>query len=124
MVPNECNDKPYHVGGKQVINILDGYATPLECRSGLMYMSLLGKPTDHDLEEYPHVLLTSSHEWDPLSWTIHIPTHKDTLLGHLIHLLKVNMTQGLMNAVTSRIGLFRHYPFSQLKISSWFTNMS
>ena len=43
---NTCDDKSHHVGGKQVITFLDGYATPLECRSGLMYMSILGKPTD------------------------------------------------------------------------------
>ena len=30
-----------------------------------MYMSILGKPTDHDLDQYPHVLFTSPHEWDP-----------------------------------------------------------
>ena len=56
---NECHDKSHDVGGKQVINILDGYATPLECRSGIICMCLLGKPADHDLEEYPHVLLTT-----------------------------------------------------------------
>ena len=28
-------------------------------------MSILGKPTDQDLDQYPHVLLTSPHEWDP-----------------------------------------------------------
>ena len=32
---------------------------------GLMYMSLLGKPTDADLNTYPHVLLIGPHEWDP-----------------------------------------------------------
>ena len=47
---NICDDKSDHVGGKQVITFLDGYATPLECRSGLMYMSILGKPTDQDLD--------------------------------------------------------------------------
>ena len=47
------------------MTFLDGYAAPLECRSGLMYMSILGKPTDQDLDQYPHVLLTSPHEWDP-----------------------------------------------------------
>ena len=62
---NTCDDKSHDVGGKQVITFLDGYATPLQCRSGLMYMSILGKPTDQDLDEYPHVLLTSPHEWDP-----------------------------------------------------------
>ena len=30
-----------------------------------MYMNLLGKPTDADLNTYPHVLLTGPHEWDP-----------------------------------------------------------
>ena len=30
-----------------------------------MYMSLLGKTTDQDLDQYPHVLLTRRHEWDP-----------------------------------------------------------
>ena len=49
---NTCDDKSHHVGGKQVITFLDGYATPLEYRSGLMYMSILGKPTDQDLDQY------------------------------------------------------------------------
>ena len=62
---NRCDDKSHHVGGKQVITFLGGYATPLQCRSGLMYMSILGKPTDQDLDQYPHVLLTSPHERDP-----------------------------------------------------------
>ena len=62
---NTCDDKSFHVGGKQVINFLDGYSTPLQCRTGLMYMSLLGQPTDADLDTYPHVLLTGPHEWDP-----------------------------------------------------------
>ena len=62
---NTCDDKSFHVGGKQVITFLDGYATPLQCMTGLMYMNLLGKPTDVDLNTYPHVLLTGLHEWDP-----------------------------------------------------------
>ena len=62
---NTCDDKSFHVGGKQVINFLDSYSTPLQCRTGLMYMSLLGQPTDADLTTYPHVLLSGPHEWDP-----------------------------------------------------------
>ena len=49
---NTCDDKSFHVGGKQVINFRDGYSTPLQCRTGLMYMSLLGKPTDANLNTY------------------------------------------------------------------------
>ena len=37
------------------MTFLDGYATPLECRSGLMHMSILHKPIDLDLDQYPHV---------------------------------------------------------------------
>ena len=56
---NTCDDKSHHVGGKQVITFLVG---SLECRSSLMYMSILGKPADQDLVQYPHLLLTSPHE--------------------------------------------------------------
>ena len=59
---NTCDDKSHHVGGKQVITFIDHYSTPLECRSGLMYMSIIGNPTDHDLVQYPHVLLAGPHE--------------------------------------------------------------
>ena len=59
---NICDDKSHHVVGEQVIPFLDSYATPLECRSGLMYMSILGRPTGHNLDQYPHVLCTSPHE--------------------------------------------------------------
>ena len=30
-----------------------------------MYLSILGKPNDTDLERYPAVHLTGPHEWDP-----------------------------------------------------------
>ena len=30
-----------------------------------MYLSILGKPTDQDLERSPAVHLTGPHEWDP-----------------------------------------------------------
>ena len=30
-----------------------------------MYLSILGNPTDQDLERYPAVHLTRPHEWDP-----------------------------------------------------------
>ena len=59
------DDRSVQVGGKQRICTTDGYAMPLTCRGGLMYLSLLGKPTDQDLERYPAVHLTGPHEWDP-----------------------------------------------------------
>ena len=72
---NTCDDKSHHVGGKQVITFLDGYGTPLDCRSGLMYMSILGKPTDQDLDQYPHVILSGLHEKDPSAFDYAHPSH-------------------------------------------------
>ena len=62
---NSVDDRSVQVIGNQRICTIDGYAMPLTCRGGLMYLSILGKPTDHDLERYPAVHLTGPHEWDP-----------------------------------------------------------
>ena len=62
---NSVDDRSVQVGGKQRICTIDGYAMPLTCRGGLMYLSILGKLTDKDLERYPAVHLTGPHEWDP-----------------------------------------------------------
>ena len=62
---NSVDDRSVQVGGKQRICSIDGYAMPLTCRGGLMYLSILGKPTYKDLERYPAVRLTGPHEWDP-----------------------------------------------------------
>ena len=62
---NSVDDRSVQVGGKQRICTTDGYAMPLTCTGGLMYLSLLGKPTDQDLERYPAVHLTEPHECDP-----------------------------------------------------------
>ena len=60
------DDKSVQVGGQQRIVIIDGYSMPLVCKGGLMYLELLGIPTD--LQIYPSVHLTSPHEWDPSVW--------------------------------------------------------
>ena len=62
---NSVDDRSVQVGGKQRICTIDGYAMPLTCRGDLMYLSILGKPTDKDLERYPAVHITGPHEWDP-----------------------------------------------------------
>ena len=51
-------------------------------------MNIICKPTDQDLDQYPHVLLTSPHEWDPsvLDYSHLIPV--DTPTGQLILLDK------------------------------------
>ena len=62
-----------------------------------MYMNLLGKPTDDDLNTYPHVLLTGRHEWDP-SILDYTPQPKLVTPPSLqIPPNAMHMTQGLMN---------------------------
>ena len=62
---NQVDDKSVRVGGTQCITTLDGFSFPFKCKGGLMYLSILGKPTDEELVKYPSVHLTSIHEWDP-----------------------------------------------------------
>ena len=62
---NTVDDKSVKVGGSKCITPLDGYSFPLKCSGGLMYLSILGKPTDEELVKYPSVHLTSIYEWDP-----------------------------------------------------------
>ena len=59
------DDKSVKVGGTECITTLDGYAFLWKCTGGLIYQSILGKPTDEELVKYPSVHLTSIHEWDP-----------------------------------------------------------
>ena len=87
---NTCDGKSQACWRKTSHHILDGYATPLQCRLGLMYMHILGKPTDQDLDQYPDVLLTSPSEWDP---DYSHPNTCGSPTGHLILLLGTNMTQ-------------------------------
>ena len=61
---NTMDDKSVQVNQQRIVTI-GGYSMPLVCKGGLMYLELLGTPTDKDLQTYPSVHLTSPHEWDP-----------------------------------------------------------
>ena len=61
---NSVDDRSVQVGGKQRICTINGYAMSLTCRGGLMYLSILGKPTNQGLERYPAVYLKGPQEWD------------------------------------------------------------
>ena len=79
-----------------------------------MYLSLLGKPSDEDLERYPAVHLTGSHEWDPLSRTLHTHLVMGSLLGPMTTLRDFAF-ETLMNLGITPIG--------QSKLSiSWMTH--
>ena len=72
------DEKSVKVGGTQLITTLDGYSVPLLIKDGLAYTTSLGKPTDQDMDTYPHVFFTSPDEWDP-SVLEHDPPHLDGL---------------------------------------------
>ena len=59
------DEKSIKVGGTQLITTLEGYSVPLLIKDGLAYATSLGRPTDQDMDTYPHVLFTSPDEWDP-----------------------------------------------------------
>ena len=72
------DEKSVKVGGTQLITTLDGYSVPLLIMDGLAYATSLGRPTDQDMDTYPHVFFTSTDEWDP-SVIDHDPPHLDGL---------------------------------------------
>ena len=72
------DEKSIRVGGTQLITTLDGYSVPLLIKDGLAYATSLGRPTDQDMDTYPHVFFTSPDEWDP-SVLDHDPPHLDGL---------------------------------------------
>ena len=59
------DEKSIKVGGTQLITTLEGYSVPLLIKVGLAYATSLGRPTDQDMDTYPHVFFTSPDEWDP-----------------------------------------------------------
>ena len=59
------DEKSIIVGGTQLITTLEGYSVPLLIKDGLAYATSLGRPTDQDMDTYPHVFFTSPDEWDP-----------------------------------------------------------
>ena len=72
------DEKSVKSGGIQLITTLDGYSVPLLIKDGLAYATSLGRPTDHDMDTYPHVFFTSPDECDP-SVLDHDPPHLDEL---------------------------------------------
>ena len=60
----QVDDRSKLVGGAQGIETSEGYVIPLSIESGLVYMHSMRIPTDHDLQNYPHVFFTSLDIWD------------------------------------------------------------
>jgi len=61
---NVIHDRSLKVGGAQHVRTLDGYVLPIGIDNGLPYMSMVPH-TQKEFDELPHVLFSSSAEWDP-----------------------------------------------------------
>ena len=71
-----------------------------------MYLSLLGKPTDQDLETYPAVHLTGPHEWDPSVLDYTHPSVMGRLLCPMTLMRDMPLIPILMNLVIIPKGQF------------------
>ena len=60
----QVDDRSKLVGGAQSIQTSERYVIPLSIESGLVYMHSMRIPTDHNLQNYPHVFFTSPDIWD------------------------------------------------------------
>ena len=60
----QVDDRSKLVGGVQRINTSEGYVITLSIESGLVYVHSMRIPTDHDLQNYPHVFFTSPDIWN------------------------------------------------------------
>ena len=58
------DDTPRSLGGKQRIITPDGYIISLSNCQGLAHMDMC-PPTNHELDQYPHVMFTSDLPWNP-----------------------------------------------------------
>ena len=60
-----CFIHPFNLDEILLICTIDGYAMPLVCRGGLMYLSLIGKPTDAERGPQPY---TYQNPWMGSFW--------------------------------------------------------
>jgi len=61
---NIVHDQSLKVGGAQHVRTLDGYALPIDIDNGLLHISQVPH-TQKEFHELPHVIFSSSAEWDP-----------------------------------------------------------
>ena len=72
-----------------------------------MYLSILGKPTNGDLERYPAVHLTGPHEWVPSVLDYTHPYGDGSLLGPLPYKRDLPFILTLMSLGTTPKGQYK-----------------
>ena len=104
---NSVDDRSVQVGGKQRICTIDGYAMPLTCRGGLMYLSIIGRPTDIDLERSQLYTLQDPINGIPQSWTILTHLVMGSLLGPMTLMRDLPLILTLMSLVITPRGQYK-----------------
>ncbi|KAL7574251.1 hypothetical protein ACA910_012506 [Epithemia clementina (nom. ined.)] len=61
----KVDERSVLVGGHQRIETLQDHIIPISIKGGLAYIQPVGKPTDKDMDDYPHVFFTNPAYWDP-----------------------------------------------------------
>ncbi|KAL7573666.1 hypothetical protein ACA910_008353 [Epithemia clementina (nom. ined.)] len=61
----KVDERSVLVGGRQRIKTLQNHIIPISIKGGLAYIQLVGRPTDQDMDTYPHVFFTNPADWDP-----------------------------------------------------------
>ena len=120
---NSVDDRSVQVGGKQRICTTDGYAMPLTCRGGLMYLSILGKPTDQDLRGTQLYTLQDHMNGIHLSWATLTHLVMGSLLGPMTLMRDMPLIPILMNLGITPEGQFQ-LSASSMTLSSTLTPCS
>jgi uncharacterized membrane protein YgcG len=68
----DVDDKSVNDNGKQRIKTVEGYIIPLKFEDGLPTLPCT-KPTDDDMNKFPHVFMTDALPWDPASLDYEFP---------------------------------------------------
>ena len=120
---NKVKDRSIVVGGSQNIRTLEGYVIPIDIISGLPYIKMVPN-TQKEFDELPHVVFTSSEEWDPtvLDCTITNNPHwfdavkDDTEDGYYVILTLTSTDCIDGNIQTRNLGPRRHGMLYQLVV--------
>ena len=108
------DEKSVKVGGTQLITTLDGYSVLLLIKDGQAYATSLGKPTDQDMDTYPHVFSPLLMNGTPESLTMILHTLMDwTPVKSLTNLLvtlclmpmEISMSTSLPTSTSSWMNL-------------------
>jgi hypothetical protein len=73
---NKVDDKSVKAGGQQCITTLEGHVIPLDIINGLPCMKIK-PPSDADLRDLPHVIMTSGAKWDPTKFNLSLSDKED-----------------------------------------------